>query len=113
MKKLYRIIDGKLDTSTILNEHYMCEGAKAETYECRGSDGRKFVCSKENWGFLTIEEAWRDELNNANDWVSNSQQQIQDAFESSQRASVYQQQIQKEYEKCTKQNESVESRTER
>lgn len=61
MKKIFRVWNGVLEEVTVLNEHYMSNGASKETYLCRSKQGGKFVCSKDMY-FETKEKAWASEL---------------------------------------------------
>jgi hypothetical protein len=74
MKKIFRVSNGVLEEVTVLNEHYMQDGASVETYLCRSKQGGKFVCSKDMY-FETKEKAWADELEGL-------QQGLLDAIES-------------------------------
>ena len=47
---------GKFEVTRVLQKQIL-EGAGAETYTCRGEDGRKFSCSLDYPGFETKKEA--------------------------------------------------------
>lgn len=61
MKKIYTIdqVAKRLEIGTLLNENYLCSGATVETWLCKGSDGRNFVCSKNYYQFSEL-EAWQE-----------------------------------------------------
>lgn len=63
MKTLYRVNWSTLETetATLLDEHNINEGASAETWLCKDSNGRKFTCSKFDCGWQFSElAAWQE-----------------------------------------------------
>ena len=47
MRTLYFCYNGSIKKVTLLNEHYLSEGATKEVYLCKGSDGKQFCCAKD------------------------------------------------------------------
>lgn len=75
MTKLYKVMQGKLETVDLLDPHNICDGATVETYLVKGKDGRRATCSKDFY-HTTAEEAlesYKQELLSA---IMNEEMQI-------------------------------------
>lgn len=77
VKNIYTISNGALRVFTVLNEHYLCEGASQETYLCKDENGRKFVCSKDMYHY-SAKKAWAEYLGDLKDNISYANQKIQE-----------------------------------
>ena len=76
--KLYLVWGGKLETVTLLDDHYLCDGAISETYLIKDRDGRKASCSKDMYLKSPI-EAWQHYADDLEDGIEAQNKVIAEA----------------------------------